>query len=100
MSWNVNYTFHARKDIRNIYMYIANELLVPDTAVAQIRRIMDAIHKLEDMPLRFRLYKEEPWNSRGLRVLPVDNYLVLYLPDASANIVNIVRIIYGGRDIR
>jgi toxin ParE1/3/4 len=36
---------------------------------------------------------------KGLRVLPVDNYLVFYLPDESNNIVSVIRIMYGGRDI-
>lgn len=31
---------------------------------------------------------------------PVDNYLVFYLPDETKNTVSIVRIMYGGRDVR
>lgn len=31
--------------------------------------------------------------------LPVDNYLILYLLEESQNTVNIVRIMYGGRDV-
>ena len=85
--------------MRDIYEYIACELLVPETAAGQTERIMKAIRSLEQMPMRHRLYEEEPWHSQGLRVLPVDNYLVFYLPDENSATVNIIRIMYGGRDI-
>ncbi|MCD8116411.1 MAG: type II toxin-antitoxin system RelE/ParE family toxin [Oscillospiraceae bacterium] len=100
MSWKVVYTSHARQDIRSVYSYIANELLAPETAAGQTQRIMKAIRSLDEMPMRFRLYEDEPWLSRGLRILPVDNYLVFYLPNESAGTVSIVRILYGGMDIR
>lgn len=99
MSWNIVYTAGARRDLRNIYEYIAYELLVPETAAAQTQRIMNKIRALDEMPMRFRLYEEEPWHSEGLRFFPVDNYLVFYLPDETRSAVNIVRIMYGGRDI-
>ncbi|MBQ8401784.1 MAG: type II toxin-antitoxin system RelE/ParE family toxin [Clostridia bacterium] len=51
------------------------------------------------MPGRFRLYDKEPWRSRGLRIMPVDNYLVFYIPDTENETVSIIRIMYGGRDI-
>ncbi len=100
MSWNIVYTARARRDLRDIYEHIAYELLVPETAAGQTQRIMKEIRALDEMPMRFQLYEEEPWHSEGLRFLPVDNYLVFYLPDEIKNTVSIVRIMYGGRDIR
>ena len=52
------------------------------------------------MPMRYRLYDDEPWHSQGVRFFPVNNYLVFYLPDETKTTVHIVRIIYGGRDIK
>ena len=99
MTFDVSYSAEARQDLRDIYGYIAYELLVPETATGQIQRIIRAIRSLEQMPMRHRLYVEEPWHSQGLRVLPVDNYLVFYLPDETSATVSILRIMYGGRDI-
>jgi len=99
MSWDIVYTAGARRDLRDIYEYIAYELLVPETAAGQTQRIMKEIRALDEMPMRFRLYEEEPWHSEGLRFFPVDNYLVFYLPDETRNTVSIVSIMYGGRDI-
>ena len=99
MSWNVVYSARARQDLRDIYEYIAYELLVPETASGQTGRIMKQIRSLEEMPMRHRLYEDEPWHSQGLRFFPVDNYLVFYLPSEADNTVTVVRIMYGGRDI-
>lgn len=51
------------------------------------------------MPKRYRKYEKEPWKSRGLRELPVDNYVVLYISDSDKRVVTILRIMYAGRDI-
>jgi len=97
--WTVDYTEDARQDLQSIYDYIADVLLVPEAAEKQANRIMDAVDSLDHMPLRFRLYGREPWRSKGLRVMPVDRYLVFYLPVRARNTVAIIRIMYGGRDI-
>lgn len=99
MIYRVLYSAKARLDLRSIYKYIAEDLLAPKAAARQTRRIMEAVRSLEQMPMRHRLYEEEPWNSQGLRVFPVDNYLIFYLPDEPSATVSIVRIMYGGRDI-
>ena len=57
------------------------------------------ILKLNQMPERYRLYEKEPWQNRGLRILPVDNFVVLYIPDTDKGIVTIIRVLYSGRDI-
>ena len=51
------------------------------------------------MPERHRRYEKEPWRTRGLRLMPVDNYVVFYIPNDERRVVNVVRIIYGGRNI-
>jgi len=99
MMWKVDYSLSANRDLQEIHDYISGILLEPAIAVKQTNRIMDAVDSLDQMPLRHRLYDKEPWRSQGLRIMPVDNYVVLYLPDESYNTVTIVRIMYGGRDI-
>ena len=51
------------------------------------------------MPTMFKRYDKEPWCSRGLRMMPVDKYVVFYLIDEENKVVNVTRIIYGGMDI-
>ncbi len=99
MKYKVMYTAGAKKDLRNIFRYISEELLAPENAAGQAERIMTEIRKLDTMPNRNRLYEEEPWHSRGLRFFPVDNYLVFYKTDDETEAVYVVRIMYGRRDI-
>lgn len=99
MIHSIVYTAKARQDLRDICEYIAYELLEPDIASGQINRIMKTIRSLAEMPMRHKLYEEEPWHSQGIRFMPVDNYLVFYLPDQTKKITNIIRIMYGSRDV-
>ena len=100
MKYKVMYTAGAKKDLRNIFRYISEELLAPENAAGQTDRIMAAIRKLVTMPNRNWLYEEEPWQSRRLRFFPVDNFLVFYKTNDETETVNIVRIMYRGRDVR
>ena len=56
MKYKVMYTAGAKKDLRNIFRYISEELLAPENAAGQAERIMTAIRKLDTMPNRNRLY--------------------------------------------
>lgn len=99
MSWQVLYTKRANEDLQNIYRYIAEELKVPDTAQKLTIKIMDKIDTLNEMPKRNPLYNKEPWKSRGLRKLIIDNFIAFYLTNENQNQVIILAIMYGGRDI-
>lgn len=93
------YTNTARQDLQEIYEYIAYTLLVPDTAKAITEVILGAGRSLENLPERNPLYRDEPWHSRGVRVLRVKNYLIFYVVDLDTDTVSIARIMYGGRDL-
>lgn len=99
MSWQVLYTKRANEDLQNIYRYIAEELKVPETAQKLTIKILDQIDNLNEMPKRNPLYDKEPWKSRGLRKLIIDNFIAFYLTNESQNQVIILAIMYGGRDI-
>ncbi|MCD7854104.1 MAG: type II toxin-antitoxin system RelE/ParE family toxin [Clostridiales bacterium] len=79
MSWNIKFSAQSREDLKAVYEYIAYNLLVPETAAIQIQRILKSIRGLYEMPMRYELYEYEPWHSRGLRFLSVDNYIVFYM---------------------
>jgi toxin ParE1/3/4 len=99
MRWKILYSARAKEDLESIYEYIAYDLYEPDTAADQVRAIMNSISNLDEMPMKYRQYDVEPWASKGMRIISVGNYVILYLPEENSNEVNIVRIMYGGRDI-
>lgn len=97
--FTVKLSEQAEKDLRSIYEYIAYDLQSPDNALGQLNHLQDMILSLENMPKRYRRYEKEPWQSRELRIVPVDNYIVLYIPDIETATVTIIRVAYGGQDI-
>lgn len=99
MMYAVEMTDQAENDLREIYEYIAFELLTPDHASGQLDRLEAHIERLGEFPEKFRRYDKEPWHSRGMRVMPVDHYLVFYIPDAETALVMIIRVMYAGRDV-
>ena len=98
-SYNVGYSVDALDDLREIYSYIANELLVPETAAAQLGRIRKKVRTLDFMPARYALVSWEPWHSMKIHQLTIDNFIVYYLIDYEKRSVTVVRIFYDGRDI-
>lgn len=99
MIFTVEITEQADSDLRAIYEYIFFELQSPENAIGQLERLEKSIISLEEMPERCQRYEKEPWYSRGLRIFPVDNYVVCYIADTERNIVTVIRVMYGGRDI-
>ena len=99
MIYEVEVSKQADSDLRGIFEYIAFELQSPENASGQLDRLEEQILNLDTMPERYRKYENEPRKSRGLRVLPVDNYVVLYIPDSNKKVVTILRVMYAGRDI-
>ena len=99
MIYEVELSEQADSDLRGIFEYLAFELQALENASGQLDRLEEQILSLDTIPERYRKYEKEPWKSRGLRVLPVDNYVVLYIPDRDKKVVTILRVMYAGRDI-
>lgn len=76
MIFTVDTSIQAEEDLREIFEYIAFNLLSPENAAKQLERLESQILSLDKMPERFPRYGKEPWYSRGLRFVEVDNYIV------------------------
>ena len=98
-SYRVQYSEEAFQDLRDIYEYIAFEIQEPRIASAQINRIRETVDSLRTFPERNKIVDWEPWSSLGMRQTVVDNFIVFYLTEKESEQVQIVRIIYGKRDI-
>lgn len=99
MKYKIILTKQADNDLRGIYEYIAFTLLEPEIAATQLDRIEKSTLSLDEMPERFKVFEKEPWYSRGLRQMPVDNFIVFYILNAEDETVTVIRVMYGGRDI-
>ena len=77
--YDVKISHAALSDMEQIYSYIADRLLEPDTAMGQYNRIAEAIQSLNILPERCALVESEPERTQGLRQMLVDNYSVFYI---------------------
>ena len=89
MKYDVTFTEQAENDLRGIFEYIAFDLLSPENAAGQLDRIEEKILSLGEYPEKFRQYEREPWKSRNTRVVPVDNYVIFYIPDKTKKLVTV-----------
>ena len=85
--YDVKISRAALSDMEQIYSYIADRLLEPDTAMGQYNRIAEAIQSLNVLPER----------TQGLRQMLVDNYSVFYIVGEDA--VSVARVLYSASDL-
>lgn len=97
--YQVNYLPAASDDMDDIYFYIAFRLGEPQIAKKQLHRLYQAVHSLNAFPERHQKVEREPWASLKMRRMPVDNYIVFYTVDRERSVVNVARVVYGGRNI-
>ena len=100
MSYAIQMTEKAKNDLNDIFSYIAfqiPQLNSLQNAEQQILRLEKGIYSLDEVPSRFPLYAEEAWHSMGMRVMPIDNYIVFYRIEKEA--VYIYRILYKRRNV-
>lgn len=97
--WNVILSPEFKQEFKDIYSYIAEVLRAPEAARKQVGRILEQVKNLNEMPKKFPLVEIEPWHSRGLRRLVVDNYIVFYIPIESTKEVVVFHVFYGGRSL-
>lgn len=97
--YKVWYSLPAKTDLKAIYRYIAVDLKARSTAKGQIDRIRKEIKGLNLFPEKFPAVNREPWSSKNVRKMPVDNFIVYYRVTHEDQGVEVVRIFYGGRDI-
>ena len=85
--YDVKISHAALSDMEQIYSYITDRLLEPDTAMGQYNRIAEAIQSLNILPER----------TQGLRQMLVDNYSVFYI--VSEDTVSVARVLYSASDL-
>ena len=89
----------AQQDLRDIYEYINKALMEPVIAKRLVGRIRKAIEGLDHMPERFSLYDSEPWRSKGIRRMNIDNFAAFYTVVKDDLTVSVLAVIFGRRDI-
>ena len=98
MQYKVKLTPQALEQIEETIQYISKILLEPEIARKWADTLQCEIEKLDSMPSRYPFIEEEPWHTKGIRRMPVKNFLIYYLVDEEKKAVWVTAVIYGRRD--
>lgn len=98
MEYKVKLTFHATTQIQEAISYISKTLMEPEIAKRWADCLQEKISSLGTMPTKYPFTSEEPWHTRGIRKMPVKNFIVYYLIREDEKAVWITAVIYGRRN--
>lgn len=98
MIYHVSITRRALLDMDKIHLYITGEIHAPQAADDLINEIEQRITELKQMPNKYALVADERLSRRGIRKIPVNNYLVFYRVNEQAKTVTVIRVLFGSRD--
>ena len=92
-------TKRAESDLDGIVSYIAVELANPQAASDFVDKLKDNIDEARAFPESGSLVDNEFLQLDNLRKKLIGNYIMYYLPDIGENIIYILRIVYGKRNL-
>ncbi|KHM53066.1 toxin RelE [Anaerovibrio lipolyticus] len=98
MSYRIIISQKAEKDIIEAADYIEFILHNPKAADDLLDKVTEEIENLSVMPAKFGIVDEPVLKAWGIRFFSINNSLVFCRIDEAANLVNIVRFLYGKRN--
>ena len=96
--YSVNVTNYAYKQLSEISEYISEVLFSPETAKKWLIKMRKEISELSIFPSKFILIDEEPWKSREIHRMSVDNYNLYYTINETSSEVWVVAVVYARRN--
>lgn len=98
MSYQVNITKNAERDLNNAALYIAGTLGSNIAAVRLLDTADEVLSSLSDFPKRNGLVRDTLLAENGIRVQMINNYLAFYVIREETKSVTVLRIINSRRD--
>jgi addiction module RelE/StbE family toxin len=96
--YRVVFTEPAEEDLLSALRYISDALKAPGAARKLLADTEQKIKVLENLPLSFPLVQDEYLAMKGIRFLPVNNYLIFYRVNEAEETIPIIRFLYARRD--
>ena len=85
----------AESDLHNIFMYILDKLVSPNTALEIYNDLLQMILSLETYPTRGSLRKVGQYRNHGYRQLFYKNYTIVYAVKDKEKEVHIIAVKYS-----
>ncbi len=88
----------ATEDIEDIVLYILSELNNPSATSAFLDDVEKSYQNIIKKPWMYSLCNDYKLRNGGYRKIVIKNYLILYRINEEAEIIFVVRVVYGGRN--
>ena len=98
MKFGIIIADYAKQDIRENLAYIKNTLCNSEAATELADLIEQEIRSLIQFPFSGTPVPDQFLAHYGFRFLLIKNYKVYYIADKDKEIINIIRVLYAGRD--
>jgi addiction module RelE/StbE family toxin len=98
MMYQVDITDSAETDLSDAAVYIAHTLSNKTAANYLLNKAEEANKSLREYPKRQPLVKDTVLATKGLRSLPVNNYLLFYVVREETKTVTVLRFIHSRRN--
>lgn len=98
--YKVDITKQAEQSMRNIALYIAQNLRNVSAAESHADAFLNAIGELSYRAPTVKTIPEQPWGEMGFRRINVKNYFIYFKIYEDRKEVSVLDIIYQGRDQR
>ena len=92
-------TAKAEADLDQIVFYIAAGLDNQRAATDFLPKLQDAINDIRSFPESGALVENEFLPYKTIRKKHVGNYIMYYLPNQKENMIYVLRILYGRRNL-
>lgn len=91
-------TQDAENDLTEILDYISFVLLVPKVAIGYLAELREEMSKLSYRGASIAPVSQEPWHSRGIKKIPVENFYIYFRLDDDEKKVYVLNVVYAKRD--
>ncbi|MBO4637623.1 MAG: type II toxin-antitoxin system RelE/ParE family toxin [Clostridiales bacterium] len=98
MKYNVFLSKASQTDLAEAMDYIEFQLMNPCAADALLDKFEKSVNSLSVMPEKHALASDPFLNSKGVRFIPIDNYILFYTINKSKRTVSVARFLYGKRN--
>jgi len=99
MAFKVKYSEQSVDDLADIISYISDKLCNPRAAERFFIAVTEKTELIGENPYMYPFHHDKKLRAEGYRFAVVGNYLLFYVIDDGNSIVNIIRIVYGKRNL-
>lgn len=90
MAYKIHITSQAETQLDRIVSYLAKQLGNPLAAISLLDQIEAVYRSLSNQPFMYETVHDDRLSAKGYHKAPVENYLMIYVPDEKSKCVHVM----------